>query len=233
MKTPLRSLALAALVGAALALYAQLAAAPIAPPTLAGAAASQYVPGEVLVKFKPTASTQVRMAAMVARGHTVVASLNQPGWAQVKVGAGQTMETALTAYRNDPNVEYAQPNYIYHATAVPNDTLYVQLWAFTNIGPGDDMNIEPAWDRITDCSSVVVAVLDTGVNYNHEDLAASMWNGGSSFPNHGHDFVDNDNDPMDLDGTGRMSPASSAPWVTTLRAPLACARGPASWRCAC
>lgn len=209
-------MALAALVGAALTLYAQVAAAPSAPPTPANAAASQYVPGEVLVKFKPAASMQELTAAMAARGHSVVASLHQPGWAQVKVGAGQTMETAFTAYRNDPNVEYVQPNYIYHAAAVPNDTQYGQLWAFKNTGQavtpsnyspnagtvGDDMNIEPAWDRITDCSSVVVAVLDTGVNYNHEDLAASMWNGGSSFPNHGHDFVDNDDDPMDPNGHG-------------------------------
>jgi subtilisin family serine protease len=48
----------------------------------------------------------------------------------------------------------------------------------------------------------VVAVLDTGVNYNQEDLAASMWNGGPSFPNHGNDFVDADLDPMDFNGHG-------------------------------
>ena len=213
MKTPLCSMALAALVGAALTLYAQVAAAPFAPPALAGTAASQYVPGEVLVKFKPTASTQARMAAMAARGHSVVVNLNQPGWAQVKVRAGQTMETALAAYRNDANVEYVQPNYIYRAAAAPNDAEYGQLWAFRNTGQpvgsppvsgtaGDDMNIEPAWDRITDCSSVVVAVLDSGVNYNHQDLAANMWNGGPNFPNHGHDFVDNDNDPTDPGGHG-------------------------------
>ena len=216
MNTPLRSMTLAVLVGAALTLYAQVAAAPFAPPTLAGAAASLYVPDEVLVKFKPTASMQARMGAMAARGHSVVANLNQPGWAQVKFLAGQTMETALTAYRNDPDVEYVQPNYIYRATAVPNDTQYGQLWAFRNTGQtvttgtyapnagtvGNDMNIELAWSRITDCTSVVVAVLDSGVNYNHQDLAANMWNGGSSFPNHGHDFADNDNDPMDPSGHG-------------------------------
>jgi subtilisin family serine protease len=209
-------MALAALVGGALTLYAQVAAAPFAPPAPVSAAASQYVPGEVLVKFKPTAGTQERMAAMAARGHSVVASLNQPGWAQVKVGAGQTMESALTAYRDDPNVEYVQPNYLYHAAAMPNDSQYGQLWAFKNTGQtvttgtfvpnagtaGDDLNIERAWDRITDCSSVVVALLDSGVNYAHEDLAASMWNGGSSFPHHGHDFVDDDDDPMDANGHG-------------------------------
>jgi thermitase len=214
VKTPLRSMALAALVGAALTLYAQDSAAPFAPPLLASVAAAQYVPGEVLVKFKPTTSTQERMATMAARGHSVLASLNQPGWAQVKIGAGQTMETALAAYRTDPNVEYVQPNYIYHANLMPNDPQYGQLWAFKNFGQtvgtfspnsgtaGDDMNIELAWDHITDCSGVVVAVVDSGVNYNQEDLAANMWKGGPSFPNHGNDFVDNDNDPMDLFGHG-------------------------------
>jgi hypothetical protein len=167
MNALLRSIALGTLVGAALSLYPQVAAAPVAPPALAG----EYVPDEVLVKFKPTAGMQARMAAMAARGHSVVANLNQPGWAQVKVRAGQTMEAALAAYRNDSNVEYVQPNYIYRAAAAPNDTQYGQLWAFRNTGqtittgtympnagtPGDDMNIEPAWDHITDCSSVVVA----------------------------------------------------------------------------
>jgi thermitase len=216
MKTPLRSMALAALVGAALALFAGVAAAPFAPRTLPGAAASQHVPGEVLVKFRPTANIVERMAGMAARGHSVVASLELPGWAQVSVGAGQTVEAALAAYRSDPSVEHVQPNYIYHAAAMPNDIQAGQLWAFRNSGQtvttgtyapnagtaGDDMNIEPAWDRITDCSSVVVAVLDSGVDYTHEDLASNMWNGGSGFPHHGHDFADNDNDPMDPSGHG-------------------------------
>jgi subtilisin family serine protease len=203
MRTPSRSLPLAALVCAALTLYAQVAAAPLAPRTFPRAAGSQYVPGEVLVKFRPTAGTQGRMASAAARGHAILANLDRPGWAQVRVGVGQTVEAALSSYRDDPGVEYVQPNYIYRAAAAPNDSLYGQLWAFKNVGQaGNDMNIEPAWGHITDCSSVVVAVLDSGVDYTHEDLAANMWNGGSSFPHHGHDFVDNDDDPMDPNGHG-------------------------------
>jgi subtilisin family serine protease len=174
------------------------------------------VSGEVLVKFKPMINTSVRKAAVMAQGHSVLANLNQPGWVQLKVGAGQTVDQALTAYRNDPNVEYVQPNYIYHLTAVPNDTQYGQLWAFKNTGqvisagsyfpnfgtPGADINIEKAWDHITDCSGVVVAVVDSGVNYNQEDLAGNMWNGGSAYPNHGYNYVNNNNDPMDLNGHG-------------------------------
>jgi len=179
-------------------------------------AADKYVSGEVLVKFKPVITPSVRRATVMAQGHSVLANLNQPGWVQLKVGAGQTVDQALAAYGNDPNVESVQPNYIYHSTAVPNDTQYGQLWAFKNTGqvistgtyipnfgiPGADINIEKAWDHITDCSSVVVAVVDSGVNYNQEDLAGNMWNGGSVYPNHGYNYVNNNDDPMDLTGHG-------------------------------
>jgi subtilisin family serine protease len=216
MKTLLHSNFMAALVGAALTLYAQVSAAPFAQPDLAGAATSQYVPGEVLVKFISAAIAQERTASVTALGHTVLTHMEQPGWTHVKLAAGQTVTEALVAYQNDPNVDAVQPNYIYHAAAVPNDTQYAQLWAFKNTGQtittgtyspttgtmGDDMNIEPAWSHITDCSGVVVAVVDSGVNYNQEDLAANMWNGGTSFPNHGWNYVDNNNNPMDLDGHG-------------------------------
>jgi len=217
MKTRSRSTIAAALFGAVLALYAQVAAAPSALSALSSWGKSQYVPGEVLVKFKPSAVAQARAASVAGLGHAVLADLDQSGLVQVKLGAGQTMEAALDSYKNDPNVEYAQPNYIYRASVAPNDTQYGQLWAFKNTGQtiananispasgtsGDDIHIEPAWGQITDCSSVIVAVVDTGVNYNQEDLAANMWNGsGSGFPNHGNDFVDIDNDPMDLNGHG-------------------------------
>ncbi|HEX9584073.1 MAG TPA: S8 family serine peptidase [Gammaproteobacteria bacterium] len=216
MNAAFRSMAVAAIAAAVLLLLGQGGAVTFAPPAETALAAGSYVPGEVLVKFKTAYSAQHRISAVAVRGHALVAELNQRGWVQVKIGAGQTMEKALAAYRNDPDVEYVQPNYIYRAEAVPNDTQYGQLWAFRNIGqtittgtyvpnsgtPGADINIEKAWDHITDCSSIVVAVIDSGVNYNQEDLAGNMWNGGPGFPLHGTDFVANDNDPMDLNGHG-------------------------------
>ncbi len=225
MKT--RSIAVATILGAFMTTPLRVVAGPPAPPTTANSSAStQYVPGEVLVKFKPTTTVQSSQATIASRGHTVLARLSQPGWEHVKVGAGQTVDESLAAYSNDPSVEYAQPNYIYHIAAAPNDPQYGQLWAFKNSGqtissaftqppssplqyptnnpgaPGDDMDIERAWGHITDCSSVVVAVVDTGINYNHEDLGDNMWDGGPAYPHHGYDFVDNDNDPMDLGGHG-------------------------------
>lgn len=175
-----------------------------------------YVPGEILVKFKPQFSAQARANSVAALGHQLRDNIGS-GWTHISHGANQTVESALAAYRSDP-VEYVQPNYIYKATAIPNDPNYGQLWALKNIGQtisnpsyptnnpgvaGSDMDVELAWDRITDCSSVIVAVVDSGVNYTHQDLAANMWDGSAAgFPNHGYDFIDNDNDPMPTDADG-------------------------------
>jgi thermitase len=202
---------LAALAGVALALIQQGVAVSPEPP-----GGGVYVAGEVLVKFRLVSSAQDRIASVAAQGHAVVAALHPPGWVRVRIATGQSMDQVLATYQSDPRVASAQPNYFYRNAAVPNDAQYGQLWAFNNIGQtvgtgsyvpmsgavGDDMGLEPAWDHVADCSSVVVAVIDSGINYTHEDLASNMWNGGAGIPNHGHDFVDNDNDPMDQSGHG-------------------------------
>ncbi len=197
---------------------------PAAPET--ALAPAPYVAGELLVKFKAGVAARARRAAVAARGQSVLASLGVPGWVHVRAAAGQTVDQAIAAYRADPAVELAQPNYVYRIAAAPNDPQYGQLWAARNVGQtigtgstqppgsplgyltsnpgtaGDDMNLEKAWDHVTDCSGVVVAVVDSGVNYNHQDLAGNMWNGGTSYPLHGYNFVGNNTDPMDLNGHG-------------------------------
>ena len=173
-----------------------------------------YVPGEILVKFRPEVAPGVRARAIGARGNQMLREVGRSGVVRVMLAPGETVAAALDAYQRDPDVEYAQPNYRYRAFAVPNDPRYGQLWGLRNTGQsiaggsypannpgvaGRDMGAEAAWDLETDCSSVIVAVLDTGVNYDHEDLAPNMWNGS---PNHGDDFIDGDGDPMDEHGHG-------------------------------
>ncbi len=175
----------------------------------------RYVPGEVLVKFKEDTPDTTPALIVKSFGHEKLKELNRRV-VQVKLNSGQSVEAAIAAYQSDPNVAHVQPNYLYKLSAIPNDTLYGELWGLKNNEQtvtdgsyptnnpgiiGMDMGLEAAWDHITDCSSVIVAVLDTGINYTHTDLVANMWDGGTSYPNHGWDFFDDDNDPMPTDGS--------------------------------
>ena len=64
------------------------------------------------------------------------------------------------------------------------------------------VNADQVWDLGYTGQGVVVAILDSGVNYNHLDLADHLWDGGSDYPHHGYDFINGDNDPMDDNGHG-------------------------------
>jgi subtilisin family serine protease len=205
-------------------LLAAVLLASVLSPASVQAAPSPYVPGEILVKFRPSTGVAHRAAAFAARAHTGLADLDH-GWMHVRIPPGEPVEAALSAYASDPDVEDAQPNFIYRISLAPSagNDLYAQQWALKNTGQavsstlqppagyysgvagtaGNDIDVEPAWGVTTDCSGVVVAVLDSGVNYNHQDLAANMWDGGGSYPNHGRDFVGTgDLDPIDENGHG-------------------------------
>ncbi|NIN35491.1 MAG: S8 family serine peptidase, partial [Gammaproteobacteria bacterium] len=93
-----------------------------------------------------------------------------------------------------PNVEYAEPNYIYSAdSTIPNDFYFDRQWSLRNIGiiadgtPGADIKAVDAWDITTGSGSVVVAVLDTGIDYDHFDLVGNLWTNSLEDPNNGID----------------------------------------------
>ena len=174
---------------------------------------NKFVTDEILVKFKSNVVTRAQQdTATILGGHSFTAIGKKLRVAKIKLQQGGDVMAAVQAYLANPNVEHAQPNYIYYASAIPNDAGYSDLWGMKNTRQtvtnpsyptsnpgtiGSDIDAESAWDQITDCRSAVVAVLDTGINYTHTDLTGNMWDGsGSGFPNHGWDFVDNDDDPM-------------------------------------
>lgn len=175
-----------------------------------------YITGEVLVKFKEGTPIRDQLNVMEGLGHQHIKALDQFGVVQqIELKGDQSVDDAIASYQDNPNVAYAQPNFIYQWDAVPNDTLYGELWGLKNSGQtitapsymhnnpgiaGMDMDMELAWDYITDCHSMIVAVIDSGINYTHMDLAANMWDGGAGYPNHGWDFAQDDNDPMPADG---------------------------------
>jgi len=184
-----------------------------------------YVPGEVLVKFVEGVTKAGAMDMVFGFGtvgESILPVSDQPWdrWLKVKLAEGTSVKSALPDFAAMAEVAYVQPNYIYTVSATPKDPDYGQQWGLKNTGQkikdpdkswtgvaGVDMDIEHAWDTLTDCRSVLVAVIDTGVNYNHEDLAASMWDGTGcpkdyDCSKHGYNFADNNNDPMDLFGHG-------------------------------
>ena len=165
----------------------------------------EHVPGELLVKFKPRLASGAVLSSPAIAGVTTIRTIPGIGAHHVKLPTGMSVQTALHHYRNHPDVEYAEPNYIYkiHST-VPNDTFFTYLWGLRNTGqivngsagtPGADIQATSAWDLSTGSSAVIVAVIDTGVDYNHPDLAANM-------TGKGYDFVQGDADALDYGSTG-------------------------------
>ena len=120
-----------------------------------------------------------------------------------------------------PEVRTAEPDYIYELSRIPNDSQFPQQWHLDNRGQTGgtvdaDIDAPEAWDSFTGSSQTVIAVIDSGVDYNHPDLRANMWVNpgeiaGDGVDNdrngyiddiHGIDTVNNDGNPMDDDGHG-------------------------------
>jgi subtilisin family serine protease len=155
-----------------------------------------------------------------------------PGLREVRLGDGVNVAAALAAYRADPQVLYAEPNYRMHVAAVPNDPFYASQWSLDNSGqtggiPDADIDAPEAWNVTQGNSDIIVAVIDTGIDYYHPDLAANIWtnagemgkdaNGKDKSTNgvdddgngyvddvRGWDFANHDNNPMD-DGDGQIT----------------------------
>jgi subtilisin-like proprotein convertase family protein len=130
------------------------------------------------------------------------------------------MQQALAFWQSHPNVAIVTPDFELTTQSIPNDPSFGSLWGLSNNGSqggllNADINIEPAWALGT-ATSIVTAVIDTGVDYTHPDLASNIWtntdevagNGidddGNGFVDdvRGWDFVNNDSDPMDDNGHG-------------------------------
>lgn len=185
--------------------------------------AGSYVPGELIVRFKPKHRSAGLKAAAIGRlGAAAAKDVGDTGLVRVALNRGDDVERAMARYRGDAAVELVQPNFRYLPQKLPDDLFFNQLWALKNDGQlapqggssnvaGNDMGMEAAWDLVTDCTGVVVAIIDTGVNYAHIDLANNMWIGGPQHPNHGYDFVGReDEDPMPADGDGHGTHVAGA-----------------------
>lgn len=159
-----------------------------------------YVPGEVLVAYKPATLASVRLprAAQQRRARSLARDFNltkletlipEANVDVLRVPAGRSVPEILAALRRDPRVRYAQANIVLRPLAFagaqnasqPNDPLFEQQWNLREFG------VPEAWEKTTGASSVVIAVLDSGVDTQHEDLAGRSVQG--------CDLYNEDNDP--------------------------------------
>ena len=111
------------------------------------------MPGELLIRFKDTVTPAEKQAVREDLG---AASLHRfkSSMEHIKLAAGRTVEEAITRYRNHPLVEYAEPNYLYSAAALPNDPHFPELDGLKNTGvsgiEGADIDAEAAWRSARD-----------------------------------------------------------------------------------
>jgi subtilisin family serine protease len=166
-----------------------------------GPVGGNYAEGELLVRFRPEAANNaLEKAAAHFRAGTVLVKefKGVQGLQHVRLPQNASMSQAIKKYQNNPNVLYAEPNYFFNALTVPDDPMFSQLWALKNTGQtvngvagtsGADMKVTEAWQYLTGSDDVIIAVLDTGVDYNHPDLKNNMISGWNA--------VNNNSDPMD------------------------------------
>jgi len=180
----------------------------------------KYVPDEIIVKFKRGVREDVIDRLNARHGAVAFYKSRLAGFKRLRIPARRTVSEMVERYRRDPNVEYAEPNYIAYAFWVPNDDHYSAQWHLNNPEYGG-INMEEAWQTEEDLGlepggdpSVVVAVLDTGVAYeDRTERERWLWwwverryeqapdLGDTSFVQ-GYDFVNDDSHPNDDEGHG-------------------------------
>jgi serine protease len=147
-----------------------------------------YVPGQVLVKYRAPEAFGLQsldtLAASVQRDFDLlplsIAHGNGPDLLEIRPGA--SVEAVVAALEADPRVEYAEPNYyLYPLTTIPNDPLFTSQWNMLDFG------LPQAWAIETGSPDIIIAIIDTGVDTEHEDLRVRL------LP--GCDFYNEDNDP--------------------------------------
>jgi len=160
-----------------------------------------YVPGEIVVKFKSGVKQANIEMFNQEQGATVLETNSTLGFMRLKTPAGKTVEELVAIYSKNPDIEYAEPNFIVTAYMVPNDTYYSYQWHLYNPTYGG-INMQKAWDISTGSSSVIVAVIDTGVAYENYSvyLKAPDLAGTTFVP--GYDFINSDSHPNDDNAHG-------------------------------
>jgi thermitase len=164
-----------------------------------------YRSDEVLVKFKPALSDQTIKSTIAAYQCKNLKRIPRINVYKLQIQNNLSVKETLFALRRNPDVEYAEPNYIAYATITPNDPLFDFQYALYNPGSGPpgspqgeetaDIKATSAWEETKGDEDIVIAIIDTGVDLDHPDLAEKIYSSG-------YDFVNDDSDATDDNGHG-------------------------------
>ena len=143
------------------------------------------VPGQLIIGFRPNVSKEqiadfyatYGLAEQEDLAINAAVTEERQRLAAVQVDVTDSLMELL---KSDPRVRYVEPNYLVHIARTPDDPDFDKLWGLRNSGQtggtnGADVDASAAWDISTGSKDVIIAIIDTGIDYNHEDLAANMW----------------------------------------------------------
>jgi len=181
----------------------------------------EHKPNEILVRYKATVAPKDVPALAASLGLNVARSYRTVPLYKMTITDGSSITQKLAQVRANPSVLYAEPNFKVFTFRTPNDPLFDRLWGLKNTGQtggtlGSDIGAPEAWDRVTGDRKVVVADIDSGIDYTHSDLAGNMWINSGEIPGnnvdddgngyvddiYGYNFFDGTGDPMDDLGHG-------------------------------
>jgi thermitase len=173
-------------------------------PVIPAEAGVEFVPGQILVRFHPATSKGRADQILAAQGVSRLRRIPALGVDVLQLPEQAPLEKTLQAFRHLPEVAYAEPNYILHIAQTSE-------WQDNQWAP-QKIHAPQAWVAIPDPAPVVIAVVDTGVDYRHSQLQPNLWSNAAEVNGvagvdddqngyvddlHGWDFANNDNDPLD------------------------------------
>ena len=146
-----------------------------------------YLPGEIWIKLEPDIALEETSLLLEGPNVTMEPGIPQLGWVRAIVPEGQESDY-LARMLAHPSVQNAELNYLAHILDLPNDPEYYLQWNMELIGAPE------AWDIITSTASVVIAIVDSGIEIDHPDLQANIWINTDEVPDNG----------LDDDGNGKI-----------------------------
>jgi thermitase len=150
----------------------------------APAQAATAVPGQLLVGFKKSVSTSAQKQLIQKAGGSIRSRLRHIRSAVVRTRHGIALSVLQKRLRARPEVAYAEPDFYLDKSRAPDDPLFSNQYSLST-SPAGSVDAQPAWDSRTSCSKV--AVLDTGIQYNHPDLEKNVWHNPHEIKGNGKD----------------------------------------------